>query len=90
MELQVLQIGRLYKHEAQLVLWNTNFGKDELLSQQAQVGITAPYAPILIIKILDSEERRYGDRWAQVLVDGVLGWLKVNYLFLEPIDSVQQ
>lgn len=81
-----LQVGKLYRHEAQLALWKTNFGKDESLAHQEQVGQTEPYEPILILELLGYTERRYGDRWAHVLVGGRVGWLKVHYLHLEPID----
>lgn len=78
-----LHVGRLYRHEAQLALWNS-YMPSEYLSDQEQVGQTEPYDPILILEL--RQEPRYADRWAHVLVGGRVGWLKVQYLRLDPID----
>jgi hypothetical protein len=78
-----LHVGRLYRHEAQLSLWKS-YIPSEYLSGQDQVGQTEPYDPILILEL--RQEPTYADRWAHVLVGGMLGWLKVHYLDLKPID----
>lgn len=77
-----LQVGKLYRHEAQLALWRT-YVPSEYLADQEQVGQTDPYDPILILEL---RTRVNADRWAHVLVGGRVGWLKVHYLHLEPID----
>jgi hypothetical protein len=79
-----LHVGRLYRHEAQLALWRS-YVPSEYLAYQEQVGQTDPYDPILILEL--RQEPRYADRWAHVLAGGMLGWLKVHYLCLEPIDQ---
>jgi hypothetical protein len=78
-----LHVGRLYRHEAQLALWRSHMER-EYLSDAEQVGQTEPYDPILILEL--PQEPRYADRWAHVLVGGRVGWLKVQYLSLDPID----
>lgn len=75
----VLQVGKLYKHEAQLALWSNYVTK---YLDQEQVGKTAPYDPILILEL--RQEPTYADRWAHVLAGGMVGWLKVHYLRLDP------
>lgn len=78
-----LQVGKLYRHEAQLSLWRS-YVPSEYLAYQEQVGQTEPYDPILILEL--RQEHACAARWAHVLVGGVAGWLKVHYLHLEPID----
>ena len=78
-----LQVGKLYRHEAQLSLWRS-YVPSEYLAHQEQVGQTEPYDPILILEL--RQEPTYADRWAHVLAGGMVGWLKVHYLHLEPID----
>lgn len=77
-----LQVGKLYRHEAQLALWRT-YLPSKYMADQEQVGQTEPYEPILILEL---RELVSADRWAHVLVGGRVGWLKVRYLHLEPID----
>jgi len=80
-------VGRLYRHEAQLTLWKS-YIPSTYLADQEQVGQTEPYDPILILELRQGPT--YADRWAHVLAGGMLGWLKVQYLYLEPIDQVDE
>ena len=77
-----LQVGQLYRHEAQLSLWRS-YVPSEYLAEDP-VGQTDPYYPILILEL--RQEPTYADRWAHVLAGGMVGWLKVHYLHLKPID----
>jgi len=77
-----LQVGKLYRYGGELMLWKTHY-----IAPAEPVGVAAPYDPILILELLPERSR---DLWARVLAGGMLGWLKVHYLRLEPIDPEER